>query len=316
MATVKRSYLEVFFRHRLLLTVPILVAAVLAGYYGFSQPRKYSAGVTVFADTAVPNDSTLSTGPVTNTTPAANQQAIFTEFLGIRTFLRDVMEHGPDAATFKSSGPDQQDAALAKLSHSVTVTATGPHVVAIAVQDTSPRVNNVANLVARSFIQTERDALTGRLKGQGDYDKQQVDAASRSLGDAQKALAAGANSSADVVAQLNGTVTQAQQHYSDAATELAKSTAELAQVGDDSVLRVLDQADRSVPMSRKKGLILAGAGGLLGGLSISLVLLMIIVASDSSARRESDLEQQLPLRVVGSIAEFPRPSRRRMRGIS
>src|SRR4051812_42642515 len=104
--------METFFRHRLLVTIPLLVAVGLAAFYGTGAPRKYAAAVTVFADTAITSDSTLDTSPTSNTTPAANQQAVFTEFLGTRSFLLEVMQHGSGAALFARMSPDAQDAAL------------------------------------------------------------------------------------------------------------------------------------------------------------------------------------------------------------
>jgi uncharacterized protein involved in exopolysaccharide biosynthesis len=311
---VKRSYLETFFRHRVLVTAPLLAALVLAGFYGTSAPRKYAAAVTVFADTAITSDSTLDTGSTSNTTPAANQQAIFTEFLGTRSFLLQVMQQGPGADRFAHLNADAQDAALAALAKSVTITAAGPHVLTISLRDTDPQVHEVANLVATTLIATERGALSDRYHSQVDYDRRQVSAAANDLKDARNALQKqGAHASDAVLSQLTGAVTQAQQQYSDASAQLAKSSAALAQVDDDSVLRVVDKADRSVPQARRKGLIFAGAGGLLGGSAISLCLLMLLTAADRSVRRSVDLEQSLGLNVVGITGEFSRRSRPRVK---
>jgi len=314
---MKRSYIEVFFRHRLLLTAPILLAFVLANAYSLHQPRKYSAVVTLFADTAIPNDSTLNTGSGSSTPPATYQQAFLAELLGTRSFLTDVTQHGPDAVSFGRLKPDQQDAALARLASSVNVTSAGPHVLRVTAVDTTPQVRNVANALAKTFIATEGNALSLRAEGQVSYDQQQVDVAGKAVSDAQIGLqqylsshpSAAVASPDGVESQLTVTLTQAQQQYSDATERLAKSKAALAHVGDSSALRVVDSADKAYVQARLKRVIVTGVAALMGGLAISLVLIVCLMAVDKSARQETDLRDQLRLQVVGSIAEVTRPLR-------
>jgi capsular polysaccharide biosynthesis protein len=120
--------------------------------------------------------------------------------------------------------------------------------------------------------------------------------------------------------QLSGNVAQAQQQYSLAnqdlaqAQSLARETADAISSSDvTGVPKLLDGPAGVVKTSLKKAYVLGTAGSLLGGGTISALVLAILMASDKSARKESDIEDLLDLRVVGAVEDL---SGRRWRATS
>jgi len=73
---------------------------------------------------------------------------------------------------------------------------------------------------------------------------------------------------------------------------------------------VLDPPNQAFPQARKKVVIFSAAGGLIAGLSISVLTLLLLVTRDRAVRDEGDLQQALGLRVVGTIGQFS--TRRRL----
>src|SRR5437588_13108711 len=84
-------YLETFFRHRLLLTLPIAIAIV--GTLGFvaQQPRVYSASVKIWVDRSAYG---LTATDNAYLTPAQEQAEVITELLRTRAFCLSVGAQG------------------------------------------------------------------------------------------------------------------------------------------------------------------------------------------------------------------------------
>jgi len=183
---LKRSYAETFFRHRLLLTAPVLIAFVLAAAYGMKQPRSYVAAATLWVDRRIPADSTIGTSPGSDW-PSAGQQALLTSLLASRGFMLAVAKDSPLAG--RLNGPQLEvDLALTRLAATVSVATPGPQVMAIAVKQPAPELaTGVAAAVVRQFLREEENRIRARGKAQITYDKQQLSAASRSVRTAEAA---------------------------------------------------------------------------------------------------------------------------------
>jgi capsular polysaccharide biosynthesis protein len=320
---VKRSYVETFFRHRLLLIAPVVIAFVLAAAYGLQQPRGYVAGATLWTDRRIPADSAIGTAPGSDV-PSAGQMALLTSLLASRNFMMLVAQDSPLADRIQGPQLDV-DLALARLAATVSVATPGPQVMAIVVRQPSPELaTGVASAVVRQFMREEERRIRARATAQITYDKQQLSAASKAVRTAEAALLAytrthpGAGqsrqpTSADTTlnsaeTSLVGALALAQQNYSEAAKAYNASTAAYTQA-NTAALEVLDQPNQAFPQGRKKIVIFCAVGGLLAGLSISVVALLLLVTRDRAVRDEADLQQALGLRVVGTIDEFSKRRR-------
>ena len=316
---MKRNYAETFFRHRLLLTAPVLIAFALAAFYGLSQPRKYAAAAAVWTDRQIPFDSTIGTNGGGDS-PSMGQSALLSGLLASRTFLMDVAKRSPMAAEVRDS-PDT-DSALWRLAGTVTVTTPGPQVLTIAVKEKTPeRATGLAEAFVDEFIQTEQEKIRSRAQTQNDYDKKQLDAAALQVQKAQESLtvyeqnhpgsAGSAGSASDGPGKtdasetsLVGSLALAQQHYSEASKAYTASSAALTEAGNGS-LDLLDKPTNATPLSRRKAVLISGIGGLLAGGSISLLILLLLVTRDRAVREEADIEKALGLQVVGTIQDLP-----------
>jgi uncharacterized protein involved in exopolysaccharide biosynthesis len=316
---VKRTYLELFFRHRLLLTAPLLIALVAGVGWGLTRDRTYKATASVWTDAPIPNDSTVGTRPVNDTTPSAGQQELLTELLATRTFQLSVANDSPMAKDLQGRSATDVESALNGMAGKIEVSTAGPQVVTVSVKDTDPQMaTGISSSLVKQFIAAETDRIQRRVNAQLTYDKQQLTESAEALSTAQAALARytrahpDAGASDGTITQLTAAVTTAQQQNATAAEAVTKDNALLAHVADNSVLEVIDQPTSAYPQSRMKPLVIGGIGGLLAGGTLVIVALLVLMARDNNVRQESELEAQA-LTVVGSIGELPGRRRARQR---
>ncbi|MGZ4618976.1 MAG: hypothetical protein ACXV3F_09705 [Frankiaceae bacterium] len=312
---MKRTYLELFFRHRLLLTVPLLIALVAGVGWGLTRDRTYKATASVWTDAPIPNDSTVGTHSVNDTPPSAGQQALLTELLATRSFQMSVANDSPMAKDVQGRSATDVESALSAMAGKIEVSTAGPQVVTVSVKDTNPQMaTGIASGLVKQFIAAESDRIRRRANAQLTYDKQQLTESAKALSTGQAALAkytrehpdAGAGDGA--ITQLTAAVTTAQQQNATASEAVTKDNALLAHVADNSVLEVIDQPTSAYPQSRQKALVIGGIGGLLAGGTIVILALLVLMARDNSVRQESELEAQA-LTVVGTIGELQSPRR-------
>lgn len=318
---MKGSYAETFFRHRAVICVPLLVTVVVSVGYGLQRPRSYVSAATVWTDAPIPNDSTINTGGGTSP-PSASQMAVATELLHTHSFLLAVGRNSPMAGFLARQSRQSVDSALASLAKNVTVTTPGPQVIGLAVKQSTPALAvGVTKALVDQFIHEEVGSLRQRADALVQYDQQQVDATSKVLADAKGQLLAYLQAHPPVLgsqpdstgSQLTGTVALAQEQYATAQKGFSKDAAALAHVADASVLRVLDEPSPAIAQGKKKTLLFAGVGGLLAGGVVAILAMVILMAGDKSARQESDIEDMLALRVVGTLGQLPTAKRRRQR---
>src|SRR5712671_1744995 len=100
-----RRYVQAFFRHPFLLTMPIMIAVVLSLGSQVRHPRSFVANASMWCDLPVPNQSSIFSG--TSELPSASQSVVLTELLQTREFLFKVGQNGPWASYLAAHpGPD------------------------------------------------------------------------------------------------------------------------------------------------------------------------------------------------------------------
>jgi Mrp family chromosome partitioning ATPase len=129
------------------------------------------------------------------------------------------------------------------------------------------------------------------------------DRARASVSANRAALDAAANAVAN--AQNANDLTLAQQQQAAALDRYNQSQLSSSGAVDPTAFHVVDPPKvPTAPASRKKALIMSGAGGLLGGGVITILALVLVMAQDRSVREEKDVESTLDLEVVGTVPQF------------
>lgn len=308
-----RSYVETAFRHPLLMLAPIIAGFLAGAAFAYVQPREYVATASVWADTSVPDPTTIGTTGGT-TPPSAGQAALLTQMLGTRAFLESVAMNSPVAEDLRDLGRLDMDYALADLGSRVTVSTPGPQILTVAVESLAPEdATGVAAAVIEQFEAFKRMRLQQRAQSQVDYDTERLEDARQALADAQEAAQAylGQNRSVDVTADatastLLAAVSTARQAYEDAASSFSVSSLALADAEAASV-EVLDPPEVAYPQARMKVLIIGAGGGLAAGLTVSVLLLLLLMARDDTLRGDADVEKVLGLPVSATVPEFTMP---------
>lgn len=299
-----RSYIETFFRHRVLLMLPLVLGFLVGTVFAFIQPREFKAASSVWIDTPVPAGSSVGSGG--NTPPSTGQSVLLTQYLATRTFLTAVAENSPVSEKFKQAGPDEADAILAKLAKSVSVSTPGPQLMTVSV--TTKSASEATGTAEALLAQFERFQITDmhrQTQSQADYDKSQLDSAAAALKEAEHKLDKVRGSSSGrakdpAAAAAVAAVELAQKAYADAATAYGKSSRALA-ASESTGLRVLDKPDRAWPQARKTLLIMGAVGGMMAGATLSLLALLVLMARDKTVRDEQDAARALSLDVVGAV---------------
>ncbi len=331
-------YLETYYRHRLLLMNPLILAVAVSLGLVLIQPRTYEASAKVWFD---PATTSSGAAPGTFITPADQGAAELKELLKTRSFCAKVGRRGPlasDLATTGSAVPDLgsriigvlrgtqglslanpdvlDDLLYATLSGKTRVEAGGPEIVGISFDYSKAEV---AAGTVQAILDQMSDELVGNRRAEAqaafDFYKQQVKAEADAL----------AAADANVFQYLQGHPSQrAPGAVEDVALTSLRYTDDLARERYRDLLLKFDQAqvdaaavsqpgaagfrviDSPIVPYRPKGFIKAAAfaaiGGLLAGLVLTLVALMALTAADTSARRWEDLDgSQLGRRVIGAI---------------
>ena len=309
-----RRYVQAFFRHPFLLTMPIVLAVAVSLGYEFRQPRSFAASATMWCDVPVPNQSSIFSG--TSELPSASQSVVLMELLQTREFLSKVGHRGPWAGYLTAHPGSEGDRLLFQLAGDVSVGTPGPHVLAIATKGaSSEEALALAKSVADAYVTEVNDTQRTRAQSSVGFYKLQVDQASTALAAAQdkltKYLAANQGSGPmgalvdATVAQLTQAVSVAQSNYDQATSHLTGAGVGLSSVADSGVLRVFDSPRTTgLPVSRKKKLVFGGVAGIFAGALVSLFTLLFLVVGDRAVHGTGDVEDLLGMQVVGTIDQF------------
>ena len=99
------SYVQTFSRHRILFSLPIVLATLLALWFVAGAPKAYKSSTSLWVDTPPPAASSLDQTNATLVTPAAQAQQFLGELLTTRRFRLGVGHGGPLARYFATHAP-------------------------------------------------------------------------------------------------------------------------------------------------------------------------------------------------------------------
>ena len=331
-------YLEVFYRYRLLLIAPVVIALIASVGFALTRPRTYEATAQLWFDPATLTQTAQLNGYVS---PADQATAELKELLKTRSFSASVGHRGPLAAsmlagsnqspdlvttilnlvrgvpTLSASSNSQvlNDVLADTINRDTTVMSNGPEIIAINFDYPNPLVaaGTAQALVGqfsdellgirRSQAQASVDFYTGQLQSQ----QTQVAAADAAVNKYLQAhpdqRSPGALEDTQLTA-LKRTDDLARTHYEDFVQKLDAAKLDIAAADQPGAagFRVIDSP--TVPY-RPKGFVklaaLAAVGGLVAGLFLMLATLLLLTALDTSVRRPQELPEELAQRVVGSI---------------
>jgi uncharacterized protein involved in exopolysaccharide biosynthesis len=324
-------YLEAFFRHKLLLITPVVLALIVGVWYVSSQPVAYQSSTTVWFDTPLPNPSSVDVAPQGGN-PSQGAQVVLQELLGSRQFLLNVGHKGPlgtylashhatkrgptaliskMVSAVKGSGGTAplDDRIVSTLAPAFTATPAGPQVLRVTM--TSWAAGAIPGTLAALIAEYTNEVSSVR----GSRDQASLAYYKTQLDDAQKTLATANSEVSDYQSSHPGATvvndptydqlqrsalvalndyTTVEQQYTQAG--LALNNADFA-----GSVRTLDPPLAPFAISHRKKAIFAGAAALLVGVLISLLALTALVSTDKTARMEEDLDDVEGLEVVANI---------------
>jgi uncharacterized protein involved in exopolysaccharide biosynthesis len=331
-------YLEVFYRHRLLLIAPVIIALLASVGFATTRPRTYEATAQLWFDPLTSAQVAQLNGYIS---PADQATGELKELLKTRSFSSAVAHRGPLSAAMLSGAGAHADPVsgflnflrgvptLAPASNSqvlddilmdtvnrnTTVVSSGPQIIAINFDYFNP---GVAAGTAQAIVDQFSDELLGirRTQAQASVDfytgqltTQQAEVATADVA-VNKYLQAhpsqrlpGALEDTQLTA-LKRADDQARTHFMGLVEKLDAAKLDIAAAKQPGAagFRVIDSP--AIPY-RPKGFVksaaLAAVGGLVAGLFLMLVTLLLLTALDTSVRRTEELPDELSRRVVGSV---------------
>jgi uncharacterized protein involved in exopolysaccharide biosynthesis len=325
-----KKLLEVFFRHKWLITLPpILITLIVTPIAFLISPPYYEASAGIWVDR--PDYLTYNDNWNQYITPAQNQSGALTELLKSRSFQTNVARRtslAPLADT--NEGQKQLDTLFQKRLY---VFANGAHLLELHFRAPTPQLAlemtnaavsafretasaqrvNQANL-ATTFYQARLQSTEDQLSKSTDAVRRYI-AANPRLSAIDANAGAGATTAArlglpaaavdptlaDLLRQLDAdqkSVDRASQSL-----EQARYDSAAAIEGQQLGFQLIDAPKLPTELSYERKKIGAYvAAGLLAGLGISATLLMLLTAADRSVRYEAELAALVPgTPVLGSV---------------
>jgi uncharacterized protein involved in exopolysaccharide biosynthesis len=329
-------YLETFYRHRLLVLTPVLLAVVFGVALVLLRPSLYQSSAKIWL-----NGPAMESGvPASSSQTQAEQQAAvireflstraFTAEVGVRSGLADYLsqaspQSGPLSGLRSLVGASGWSAALGAshnrlddavydvLNRNVKVTADGPQIVAISFDAPSARV---AQSTLRGLIDQYTDEVLKVRRAQSqavvDFFQQQVTEQAKTLAAADARVAqyaATLRSSKTAATDLTLVALQraddlARQRYEGLLLELDQAKLDQSaqtQAGGTGI-RLIDPPNLpAAHLGRTSALLRTGLASLAAGLLIMLFSLLALTAADTSLHNPDDVRRALGLRLVGAI---------------
>ncbi|MGB7963887.1 MAG: hypothetical protein WCF12_13160 [Propionicimonas sp.] len=282
---MSRSYVETFFRHKYLLLLPIVLGLVVGTALAFQAPRKYVSNASFWADTRVPEESTMGTTGG-QSWPSSGQAALLQQYLNTRSFMSSVLQVSPLAEEFRAADAISAERLLATVAGEVAVSTPGPQLVIVTVTTTDPEeAKGVASAVLTQFEEAQIAQTVTRAKARVEYDRQQMQSARRALDRSEN--------------------DQTRDQYAAAVAAYEASAAAVNSAGSSGI-QVIDKPDLALPQARRTTIMFGAVGGMLAGFTLSILALILLMTKDRSVRGESDAQDALGLDVVGSIPHVKR----------
>lgn len=288
---MSKTYLDMYLRHKYLLTVPVIVAFLVGSLLGFLAPRQYEVEAAIWADSRVPAESTVGSNGGEDS-PSAGQSSLLSQLLATRTFRTAVAEASPLADDFREADPIAADQMLTALAASIEIVTPGPQLLAIVVEGKDPDDTlGVASALIDEFRNAQVEQATARAHAEVEYRQQQVEFVQETVRDS--------DSRANRVALTNA--------------QEALTESRLAETAVGSQLQVVDKPEIAFPQSRRKTILLGAVGGLFAGLTVSLLALLWLVARENP-QRGSDSDGSIKGEGPDPAVSDPSHSSRKPRG--
>lgn len=305
---MNQSYRDVYRSHRVLFTLPAVLAAAIALWAGTSAPKLYESQASLWSD--VPGSTTTAFGALP---PAGQDQQLLTELLTTRYFQQAVADHSPLRAYLRAHpstgwGPS---ALLARLRSPKTLDdrvadalggkrmlsdAKGPHVLDLGFEAETPAL---AVHTLRAII-AEFEKQRGTLQESGlQAAQRQVVAASEALQSARLTLTRyisshpGVNHTDQQLQQLLVAQRQAVTAMSNATTNMNQASLAVADgSSNQTTLRLVDPPTLPTgPVSGKKKLIEVGIAGFFAGGIVSALGVIAVARRRRLVELEDDADE-------------------------
>ena len=296
------TYRQTFRRHRLLLSVPIVIAVLIAGVLTVMSPKSYESTASLWVDNPATTDSSLGNLNPAMTPPSTQEQNVATELLATQDFDLKVGHSsalGPYLASHKgggipilsSGGGSLNSQIIAALQPpAVTTAVPGPQVLQISFSGPTPAV--AQNTLQTIITELQKDSATySQQHSQGaiQYYAGQVDTATQALlalrnqADAYRSQHPAAPATDPNLTAFQAAETSAGSQIAQAQAGLSAAKAALKGGSSGSEVGVIDNATFPTgPTSGKKKQLEGILGGLVAGLLISFL------GTIALTRRESD----------------------------
>jgi uncharacterized protein involved in exopolysaccharide biosynthesis len=329
-------YLETFYRHRLLLSVPVAVVLLLVGVWVLVQPPAFQSTVRLWAErqtlVANPNDNQYLT-------PAQQQSGVLTELLNTKYFCLKVGSRSPLQESLATnslsdqglpqrilgrfgggsggrlSGRALEDAVYQAVSTQTVVAPSGAETISITYRAGSPELSaQVSQAIADQFIDETVSTQRTQADAAEQFFSSQVKQTQAELSSSQSQVDAyvaghpeqrGTTATADTsLSQLRKNLEAVQARLNDLQSKLDQARVSKAGLSQPSVsgIRVLDKAEVPTRASSRRSVALQGGAV---GLALALVILiggiLLLTLIDSTLRRPDEVEQVLDLRPVGTV---------------
>jgi uncharacterized protein involved in exopolysaccharide biosynthesis len=336
-------YLETFYRHRLLVLTPVLLAVAIALSIVLVQPKTYDSTARIWF-----YRTDLATIAQPSTTVADQQAAVFRELLNARSFDLKAGERGPLSSYLAAAGgasnlPSRVGARLGLagvwstaasgsesvddhvykiLSKTVLVAAPGAQVVEVSFAAPNAEVaQGTVQALLDEFTAEVLDNRRAQAQAVIDFYDQQLTAQAAAVATAEanvsKYLAAHPKSRSDgpapdvTLITLTHAAEQARAQYAQYVVGQNQAKLDLAaqNQAEGAGFRVLDAPNLpNTPDGILPGLIRAAVAGLLVGLLVAAFSLLTLTAADTSIRHPNEVRRALGLRMVGQVPRLQPPT--------
>lgn len=311
-------YAKTFSQHRILFTLPVLLAILLAAWAVVTAPAAYVSKASLWFDTPPTDPSSLGQTNTALLTPAAQAQQLLSELLATRRFRLTAARRSPLAGYLAKhpvshtspsgllsslrGGASLTDRLVAAVDSShVAIAIPGPQIVALSLQGPSPAVTRATlQALITEFNRERGDLSVTRLEATVGFYRSQAAAASKALAAAKAKLATTKGNAHRIFAVQAATaksrLTSATKAFNQALLTLAatRSDAEHFQVIDAPSLPL-------GPAGRSKKHLFAILAALFAGAVVSF--LGVVALTALRERRSRAQEQAEPL--VAVLGEAP-----------
>lgn len=291
MKTKTAKYRETYRKHRVLLSLPIVLAALIAGWTAFGSSKTYVSSASLWVDNPATTASSLGNLNPAVLPPSQEEEQVVTELLATNDFVDAVARRsgladylakhsstgfGPSALFSGGGGPLDIRIASALSPSSVITSVPGPQVLKLTYTGPTPELAQRTLQAIMTQLQQDNAQFTAQhSEGELSYYKAQAKAASQALVTARDQLQAYTHAHPGV-ASGDPTLAALQTAQSAAEAQLtqANNAASGANAGGaaGSAVHVIDPASTPTgPTSGKKKQLLAIVGGLFAGLLVSFL---------------------------------------------